>query len=449
MKNTGFWARAESMAQATPTDRNRYVDLLRALSITAVVLGHWILAAPYFASGSPHMEHLLDIQPWSQWLTWIFQVMPVFFFVGGFSNGVSWDSTQAKGNTYPVWLESRLRRLLGPVIPLVCLWAILGAIGHAFAVHPQMIKIGSQVSLVPVWFLAIYFLIVMIVPLTRAAWRRYGYLSVVVPAMLAILGDLIYFNTQMQWLGWFNYLFIWGAVHQLGYAWQQQRLGGLGMSLLIGLCGAFALVLLTQVGPYPLSLVGVPSQELSNTTPPKLPLLALAFAQIGLLLSLEQVMRRWLAKPTVWTATVLVNGLIMPIFLWHSTIMMLLIGGLFWLAPGVLVGEPGSALWWGLRPVWVAVYFSLMLIFLPLFISLEKYAGRSADTQATLLILIFGALLICAGLALLAGGGVSGTGLLGLNWLGVGLPIAGALLISVSPKISKKRLSKKNLGNKT
>ncbi|MBT8115233.1 MAG: acyltransferase, partial [Arenicella sp.] len=415
MNNTGFWARAERLAQKTPADRNRYVDLLRALSITAVVLGHWILAAPYFAAGSPHMEHLLDIQPWSQWLTWIFQVMPVFFFVGGFSNGVSWDRNQARDGSYPAWLEARLRRLLGPVIPLVCLWALLGIVGHTFGVHPQMIKIGSQVSLVPVWFLAIYFFIVMIVPLTRAAWRRYRYLSIALPVILAVLADWVYFNTQLQWLAWFNYLFVWGAVHQLGYAWQQQKLGNRSMALAIGICGGICLVLLTQFGPYPLSLVGVPGQELSNNTPPKLPLLALAFAQIGLLLSIEGVMRRWLAKPRVWTATVLVNGLIMPIFLWHSTIMMLLIGGLFWLAPALLAGEPGTAFWWGLRPVWVAVYFSLMLAFLPLFIRLEKLAGAQPETRATVSVLIFGAVLICSGLALLAGGGVSGTGLLGLN----------------------------------
>ncbi|MFT6724764.1 MAG: hypothetical protein ACJARN_001631, partial [Arenicella sp.] len=42
----GIWARAAKVAEQTPADRNRYVDLLRALSISAVVLGHWIIAAP-------------------------------------------------------------------------------------------------------------------------------------------------------------------------------------------------------------------------------------------------------------------------------------------------------------------------------------------------------------------------------------------------------------------
>ncbi len=429
----GLWLRAAALAEQTPEDRNRYVDLLRALAIGAVVMGHWIMAAPYF-DGTAHMDHLLDIQPWSRWLTWIFQVMPVFFFVGGFSNGVSWDSAQRRQQAYSTWLEARMRRLLGPAIPLVLLWAVLGVIGHQTGVHPQMIKIGSQVSLVPVWFLAIYFVIVLLVPITRAAWQKFGMLSIYIPLALAVFGDWVYFNTEQQWWGWFNYLFVWGAVHQLGYAWQQQKLGGIVASLLMALFGLSLLIILTQFGPYPTSLVGVPSQELSNTTPPKLPLVALGLTQIGLLLSLEGPMRRWLARGRVWTATVLTNGFIMPVFLWHSTVMMLLIGLSFLLFPGVLSAAPGSTEWWAMRPIWVVVYFGFMLVGLPLFVALEKTASGANNRSAPLLILALGGILICAGLALLASGGVTGSGWSGLNWLAICLPIGGAALISLAGK---------------
>jgi len=218
MQNRGIWARAAEVAEQTPADRNRYVDLLRALSISAVVLGHWLIAAPAFMGGIASMDHLLQIQPRAQWLTWLFQVMPVFFFVGGYSNGVSWDSAQDKGQRYSFWLESRLKRLLGPVIPLVLLWAILGIIGYFLGLPEKMIQVGSQISLVPTWFLAIYFIIVMFVPVTRALWRKLGLLSVILPFVLAVIGDIVYFNTEYKWYGWFNYFFIWGAVHQLGYA---------------------------------------------------------------------------------------------------------------------------------------------------------------------------------------------------------------------------------------
>lgn len=434
MQKTGMWTRAAEMAAKTPAERNRYVDLLRALSIGAVVLGHWIMAAPYFQGGLPSMDHLLQIQPWSRWLTWVFQVMPVFFFVGGFSNGVSWDGAQQRNQSYSTWLESRMRRLLGPVIPLVILWAVLGVVGYAMQVHPKFIEIGSQVSLVPVWFLAIYFVIVMLVPLTRSAWHKFGVLSIIVPLGLAIGGDWLFFNTEYQSLAWFNYLFVWGAVHQMGYAWQQGKLGGLAQSSLIAIVGLASLVLLTQFGPYPTSLVGVPGEALSNTTPPKLPLVALGLTQIGLLLMLEGPMRRWLSHAKVWTSTVLVNGLIMPIFLWHSTVMMLLIGFCFWVIPNVFFASPGSAQWWALRPIWVSVFFGFMMLGLPLFLWLERVVGSSKPRTNNIATVILCAILICAGLALLAGGGVVGQGAFGMNWPAVCLPLTGAILLSVLGK---------------
>ena len=43
-KPNGAWARALHLAEQTPESRNRYVDLLRAIAISCVVLGHWTMA---------------------------------------------------------------------------------------------------------------------------------------------------------------------------------------------------------------------------------------------------------------------------------------------------------------------------------------------------------------------------------------------------------------------
>jgi hypothetical protein len=433
MQKTGMWAQAARLAEQTPEARNRYVDLLRALSILAVVLGHWILAAPYLAGGERHLAHLLDVLPWSRWLTWGFQVMPVFFFVGGYSNGTSWDAARERGQPYAAWLESRLRRLLGPVVPLIVLWVALGAIGFWTGVPESMIRIGSKVALVPVWFLAIYLLIVMLVPATRAAWHRLGLGSFFIPAGLAALNDLAFFKGDLQGLGWFNYLFVWGAVHQLGYAWHEGLLGGWMRTVPVFLVGAVSLVLLTQLGPYPTSLVGVPSQALSNTTPPKLPLLALGLAQIGLLLSIEGQVRRWLARKAVWTATVLINGMIMTIFLWHSTVMMLLIGVGLWLLPTLFEVVPGTGAWWALRPLWVLTFAVATFPFLLVFTRVERAISNRPARSIPLWRLFGGASMLCGGLALLAGGGVAGGGALGLDLVAVLLPIFGSALAGFGP----------------
>lgn len=430
-RRSGMWQRASDIALKTPSERNRYVDFLRALAITVVILGHWIMAAPSF-NGAAQINHLLDIQPWSQWLTWLFQVMPVFFFVGGFANGVSWDNAKRREQPYASWLDARLRRLLGPAIPLVFLWTVLGIIGFQLNISQTMISLGSQISLVPVWFLAIYFAIVLLVPITRLAWQHFGFYSVITPLLLAVGCDWLFFNSTLKWINWLNYLLIWGAMHQLGYAWEQQKLGGAAQCLTLAGVSFICLLILTVVGPYPVSLVGVPSQELSNTTPPKLPLVALGLTQIGLLLSLEKPLRNWLENGKIWTATVLTNGLIMPIFLWHSTIMMLTIGLGFWLVPDVFNTPPGSSHWWLTRPIWVFIYFTIMLLGLPLFIKLEKWlSNQSGSSEPSIWVISVGGLMIGIGLALLAKGGIIGGGLWGLNWWAVGLPIAGMSLITL------------------
>ncbi len=92
-----LWSQAQAMAQMAPPERNRFVDFLRAFSILAVVIGHWLVAAPSIRDGAVEGGHLLGILPWTQWLTWGFQVMPIFFLVGGFSNGLSWSATKRAG----------------------------------------------------------------------------------------------------------------------------------------------------------------------------------------------------------------------------------------------------------------------------------------------------------------------------------------------------------------
>ena len=44
-------ATVRALAAATPSDRNRVVDLLRAAAILIVVLGHWLMAAVMVRGG--------------------------------------------------------------------------------------------------------------------------------------------------------------------------------------------------------------------------------------------------------------------------------------------------------------------------------------------------------------------------------------------------------------
>ena len=55
-----------------------------------------------FTDGEFTGENLLELNPDLQILTWVFQVMPLFFIVGGFTNGTSWVSTRRRGTSYAI-----------------------------------------------------------------------------------------------------------------------------------------------------------------------------------------------------------------------------------------------------------------------------------------------------------------------------------------------------------
>jgi hypothetical protein len=431
-----IWKKALEMADATPESRNRYVDFLRAMSILAVVFGHWLMAAPQFTEGRPSFNHLLDVSPWTQWLTWVFQVMPVFFFVGGFSNSTSWLSAQRKNLSYSNWLELRLKRLLFPVLPLLLLWAAMAVPARQFGVSLGMIEIGSRVALVPIWFLAVYIFVVLLTPLVHALWERYGIGSVCIFVLGAIVVDLAYFVADMRYLGWLNYLFVWLAVHQLGFAWREGLFPKPVATFILGILSFVLLLALVTFGPYPLSLVGVPSDELSNTLPPKLPLLALAGFQIGILISLERVANSLLSNRVFWAAVVLINSMIMTVFLWHSTAMILLMGVSFWQFPNLLSTIPGSTDWWLLRPPWVLAYFLLCLPFVALFMRFENLKAKPGAKPPPAWRLILGSIVACLGLALLAMSGIGADNILGIRIVPFLLPFIGVSIAASYAKVS-------------
>ena len=220
-------------------------------------------------------------------------------------------------------------------------------------------------------------------------------------------------------------------MHQLGYAWRDGYLAGGRQGSAWTLVGLASLAALVAFGPYPVSMVSVPGQEISNTLPPKITLLALGIAQCGLLLSIEKPMRRWLAGLGPWTGVVLVNSMIMTVFLWHFTASTLSIGLALLLGDAGLEASPGSAYWWLLRPAWIAVYLAALLPFALLFGRFERSAAPAAPCASWRLVV--GAVLACAGLALLALDGVAGDDWLGLRLGVLLLPFAGAVLAGVNP----------------
>jgi peptidoglycan/LPS O-acetylase OafA/YrhL len=428
-----IWSQAREMALRTPEGRNRYVDFLRFISIMVVIVGHWLIATAYYVDGALTPGHLLKSEPQTQWLTWLFQVMPIFFIVGGYANAVSLESARRKQLGYAGWLAARLNRLVAPLLLLLLAWAGISLVMHLAGVSAAVLQYASKAALIPTWFLAIYIVVVILAPLTYLFWRKLGFVSFWIFALAAALVDLAFFTTQMQWLGWSNYFWVWLAVHHLGYAWRDGRIGTRGQLLIYALLALTCLWLMIFKGPYPLAMVGSPDEGLSNTLPPKATLLALGVFQFGMLLSLEAPMRRVLNNVRLWTATVLINSMIMTVYLWHITVMVVLVA-LLYLANGFGLGiEPGSMAWWLSRPVWIAI---LLLLLLPIAVPLSGLERRARNPKSGIpspVRQVAGALMLCLGVALLAMFGYGGGPLPGLDIASFALVIVGAGISGLLP----------------
>ncbi|MEM9177645.1 MAG: acyltransferase [Myxococcota bacterium] len=423
---TDLWHRAADAAHATPDERNRYVDFLRAASILVVIVGHWLVAAPYVSdAGALVAGNMLELAPWTRWLTLAVQVMPIFFLVGGYANHVAWTSAIERGTPYPRWLAGRFQRLIAPVIPVLLAWVAIALVAGFAGADPSLVGLLSQAALVPTWFLAVYVMVGVLVPITYRAWQRHGFRSFWALVAGALVTDVVSFGAGNRSLGLVNYFFVWLAIHQLGYAWREGRFQ---KRLVWAAGGAAATALLVAFGPYPLAMVGFPGMEVSNTSPPTLALLTLGIAQSGLVLAAEPFVRRVLDDVRVWTATVLVNGLIMTVYLWHMTAM-LAVYALLYVAGTGLELVPNTADWWTTRPVYLLA-FALFLFPLTLVVQrFEKPAAALAETSRRRL--VAAATLVCAGLAMISAQGVASAE--GLRILPNLLPFWGAGLAGVGP----------------
>lgn len=436
-----MWRKARELAQMTPPERNRWVDFLRALSIMAVVCGHWLMAGVYVdAAGELQRGDLLSVSTWAHWLTWAFQVMPVFFLVGGYSNGVSWDATLRKAEPgqigkYRDWFASRVQRLISPIFPLLMLWAVLAVILTQAGFPREQIRMATEAALIPVWFLAVYLLVTGCTPLTFWAWKRFGWASFAWFIPAAVLTDWLTFTAQVPYVNFTNFLWVFLALHQLGFAWRDGKFDNRLFALGWFAVGLAVLISITVYGFYPVSMVSPPG-ELSNSLPPTLALFALGVAQVGLVLALEPWGRKMLDNLNIWTATVLMNGMIMTVYLWHLTAFVLVMTVCWVLLGGVgLDHVPGSPTWWASRPLWFLVYIVVLLPMIAVFARHERSFGpiRGGRTVPKARV-VAGVLLICVGLAATAGVTItSPDSLSGIRASVVAAPFVGAALMGFGP----------------
>jgi fucose 4-O-acetylase-like acetyltransferase len=422
-----FLAQARKIDEATPDSRSREVDFLRAAAITVVVLGHWTIIAVSIGGGiEPH--GLLEQARWTHPLTWVFQVMPIFFLVGGYSNALSWRSARRRKTGYAEWLRARLRRLGLPLIPLLLVWLVTCVIALAVGAAPAAVQLASQMALVPTWFLAAYLLVVIVAPPCLVLWEKWGWWSIVLGIGLAGVIDVISIATDSRLAGYPNYLLVWASFHQFGYAWLDGRLSELKRCLLLFAIGAIGLGLLVGLGPYPVSMITAGTDTISNSAPTRVTMAFLGMGQAGIVLLLRRPLARLLRSPGLWLLTVMVNQRIMTWFLWHLTALTALANVLIITDAEALLPTPLTGTWWLTRPIWALALLAITGVLVAIF---GRFESPSPDDRPAppMWKPIAASVAICTGLAIMADTGMVDEH--GVTWVWPLLPIAGMFAFGI------------------
>lgn len=337
---------------AASAGRDRVLDAVKAGALVVVVAGH-SLAWHITDANTP--VNVLEQAPGLIVLTWGCQVLPLFFAAGAVANAAS----LARHGPATFRLH-RTRGLATPVVLYVCVWtAVMMAVlvaARALGADGAVIEGAGRFLSQLLWFAGVYLVVVAAVPMT-ARWRGRPVLSLGLWLAAVVAVDLVRIAGGPSWLGWANFLLVWGWLHQLGYYLPRLRAlsrwvtGGAAAVLLA------AALSLALAGPYSSSLVTVAGDEgLSNLSPPSVVLLCFGAAQICALAAIWPALARALAHDRLWTVVALVGARGMGIYLWHIP----LVGCAAAIAMAVSWhAVPLSAGWW-------VVHLSVVAAVLPL-----------------------------------------------------------------------------------
>jgi fucose 4-O-acetylase-like acetyltransferase len=302
----------QELAAATPAGRDRALDVIRITSLIAVVAGHTIMAISTIRGGVLIWDNLLTTSVAFQALTWVFQIMPLFFFAGGAACLTSWQP----GANWGSWLMTRCTRLFRPVFYYLGFWAAALYLLHPLVPQHVYDPIAG-VSTQALWFLGAYVLVLAAMPglyrITSAARLAAGVITVY--AGIAVIDAARLHWHALSPLGYLN-LAVWLIPAMFGVAYRRHLLTA--RVALTTAAGIFAINLaLAWWGPYQVSMVGTGDHHLSNTIPPSLLLAGHAIVLSLVAIAAAPAIGRWARRPRVWWWTALGNSGAMTLYLWH------------------------------------------------------------------------------------------------------------------------------------
>jgi surface polysaccharide O-acyltransferase-like enzyme len=434
MPLTTSMSAARKIADDTPPSRDRAVDVARLGALVVVMFGHCALLLATLDSGGLRIGNLLGELPSIAPITWVVQVMPLFFLAGGAAGAYGWHS----GNPWGTWLFIRAQRLCRPVFWYLAAWTVGLVVARMTLGADAAASLGRE-SVALLWFLGVYLVALAFVPaLTRLRSGRA--FAVVVASLLvaaaAVDGIRLAVGTPMSGLA--NYLIVWLIPVVIGVAYARRLIGR--RAALAAAASAFAAqVVLAMIGPYDVSLVVTGTEHMSNVSPPTL-LLALHCTWMSCAFVVaSSAIRRWASRPRVWHVVAVGNRGAMTLYLWH--IPAIAVAAFSLNAVGLDAYDVDAPHFWALLALRAVVFAVVMAVTFRLLSPLEHgrllwwdAPVRAAGTRSA----VAGALVCLAGVALvlLAKNGL--TGFAGWTALGCFLAAAVAARLSASGSMSLK-----------
>lgn len=359
-------ATSDSKTRSVPEGRDLTLDLARVVCVILVVFVHILFTGVGRGpDGSLLIERTVEAQSWFTAASWIANIMPLFFVVGGYAARAGWRSASARGDTAADFVRVRLIRLARPALPLFVFFALTLGATRMLGIDPALVDtiaigVGS-----PLWFLAAYMIVQALAPVMMRLHERHGAWVLLGLLAGAVLVDTFRFTVVGGFLGIQpvagtgyglgqelfgipNIVFVWLFAQQIGFflfdGWFASRRWW-QLSLLI-VAGYAALWGLVSLGGYSWNMLG-------NQWPPTTAMVVLAVIQAAALTLLHSPLTALMRSRAAQGVVFVIGSRLMTIYLWHLPMIMVLIG--VQLVLPIPLPLPGSAVWWWTRPVFLVI----------------------------------------------------------------------------------------------
>lgn len=332
-------------AAAEPSHRDATIDAVRAACLFVVVVLHALMVGVETApDGSLLASVALEGETWFTPVTWLLQIMPLFFIAGGFASLSQWRRMRARGAGATAYIAARVQRLAVPAVIMII--AVGGALllARALGADPALIDEASLRIGQPLWFLAVYIGVTALVPSLSWLHDRYRVVTILMLGIGVVAVDLAHARLGLP-IGYLNLALVWTLMQQLGFAlldgvcanWSRKQLFS-GM--------ATALTLL-----FVLIACGWSADMLFNLNPPTTAIVLLGTTQFFALHLLRPRLDAATRDPLVARVAKAAGPRAMGVYLWHMPIILTLVAVLW--GVGLPLPEPHSAAWWATRVPWL------------------------------------------------------------------------------------------------